>query len=53
MASDNLKEFGLSGEHYTTPRLILLGLIKRVQVSLVKNVLLKLPQCSEIQKIRF
>ena len=28
---DNLKEFGLTGEHYQTPRLILLGLIKRVQ----------------------
>ncbi len=29
--SDNLNEFGLSGAHYKSPRLIILGLIKRVQ----------------------
>ncbi len=29
--TDNLNEFGLSGQHYRSPRLVLLGLIKRVQ----------------------
>ena len=29
--ADNLNEFGLSGQHYRSPRLVLLGLIKRVQ----------------------